>query len=468
MAVDSNLLSTSSQREKGNDDSRSFHSDCLPNPIRELFAAMVGQGVFHGTSLFQASPLVGICSSHSKRLGFADRQWLQSAVQAIKYSKSSRGRLLIAEDTPYSTFLQHLCLRLQTPLSVIQVVRSEEEIVSQQETGCDALKQVYTFQLESDEAIDPTLGRVPLHDRLLVALSSVLFALKVSPGGKIASLLKTRLCSPEIPTSSLKVAWTTPKDSDWIQRGAVGWFGPWSSPLVSQSEQSEVAWSPVLLPCHTAPPATHQPVIHSPSMLRTTSERFLIHCTRGRQGPWPDQSWGQFCDELLVDKQRYESTPFETLVRILLTGRLVATGQCKPGGIASVSFSQRDLFGLLQKRKFQKHLGRWDWEPYGFLLSRDRLEQIGARPVRYLKKSQAKETSVDDLAEVQWIDDMGCGQDWSEEREWRLFDDLRLSRCHASPGFVFVPTEHEAFLLQHASPWPVLVVKLDRLASSSR
>ncbi len=132
MPVDSNLLSTSSQREKGNDDSRSFHSDRLPNPIRELFAVMVGQGVFHGPSPFQASPLVGICSSHSKRLGFADRQWLQSAVQAIKYSKSSSGRLLIAEDTPYSTFLQHLCLRLQTPLSVIQVVRSEEGIVSQQ------------------------------------------------------------------------------------------------------------------------------------------------------------------------------------------------------------------------------------------------------------------------------------------------------------------------------------------------
>jgi hypothetical protein len=102
------------------------------------------------------------------------------------------------------------------------------------------------------------------------------------------------------------------------------------------------------------------------------------------------------------------------------------------------------------------------------MISRDRLEQIGARPVRYLKKSQSQETRVSDLAEVQWIDDMGRGQDWSEEREWRLFDDLRLSRCHAFPGFVFVPTEHEARALQHISPWPVLVVKLDRLVSSNR
>lgn len=460
MAVDSHPSSTASYDGTQKDASDSFHSDRLPAPIRDLFSQMVGQGVFRSSIPFHLCPTLGVCSSHSKRMGFADRRWQQAAVQAIRYSKSSGFRLLIAEGTPYSTFLQHLCLRLQAPFSVIQITRSDGKIAAGKHASRDASKHVCTFQLSCDANIDPELKCLPLHDRVLVSLSSFLFALQVSPGGKIASLLKKRLANESFPTSSLKVAWTSADDSVWIEKGAVGWFGPWSSIVASKTKQAEADRGNLLFCCHTVPPATIQPWAHSPSMLRSTSDEYLIHCTRGRQGPWPDQSWEQFCDELLLDKQRYESTPFETLVRIFRTGRLIATSERKPGGVASVSFSQRDLLGLLQERKFQKHLGRWDWEPYGLILSRTGLEQLGARPIRYLERSQAKETTIGDLAEVQWVDDVGRGQDWKREREWRLFSDLRLSRCHALPGFAFVPTEHEACALQHLSPWPILIVNL--------
>lgn len=467
MVNESHIRSIAPQLGKRKIASISLPSDSLPAPIRGLFALMVGQGRLYGSASIESSTLLGVCSSHSKRLGFADRCWQQAAVQAIRHAKSSRRRLLLVGDTPYSIFLQHLCLRLQAPLSVIHVVRSDKEPDLRLPPACDAWKQEHIFCLENEDDVEPSLRCLPLHDRLLIALSDAVFALHVKPGGKIEKLLRARLMHKEIPSSSLKVAWTSREDSRWIQNGAVGWFGPWSLPIASNTQQLlEDANGGSLMQCHTAPPATQQPRFASSSMLRGTGDKFLIHCTRGRQGPWPDQSWEQFCDELLLDQQRYESTPFETLVRILVTGRLIATSDRKPGGVASVSFSQRDLQGLLQERRFQRHLGRWDWEPYGLMLSRVWLEQIGARPVRYLKKSQSKGTPLGDVAEVQWIDDTGQGQDWSKEREWRLFTDLRLSRCHSAPGFVFVPTEREASALQHISPWPIMVVDLVQATSN--
>ncbi|XZE44340.1 hypothetical protein SH467x_003945 [Pirellulaceae bacterium SH467] len=432
-----------------------FRADQAPEPMRKLLEQFVGNATIYGNTSPWSGPTLGICSSHSKRYGFADPQWQQPALVAVQFAKQHGYRVLIPGEAPYTPAIVHVCKRLQTSFSLLIAQPCETDSRRQVSEPTAAQEEIY-FICEGDvDAIDPNLRPIPLQDRSLFGLSNQLFAVQVSKGGKMEQLLLKRLDQSDVPTSTIKVAWTSTKDSRWIQRGAVGWFGAWSTAAPSHVEKTVTSWPT----CQPFSKVTYQPIVRSSAFMQRTSDRYLIHCTRARRGPWPDQSWEQYCDELLLEPQRAEATPLQSLLRILTSGKLIATRERKTGGIASVSFSQQNLEDLLKARKFQRHLGRWDWEPYGLLLAADRLKELGAVPVQYVDRKRSNQIPSNEWPKVQFVDDAGGGQDWREEREWRVFDDVRLSRCWSSPGFVFVPSFSEARLVQHLSCWPVLVVR---------
>src|SRR5690606_34536153 len=61
-------------------------------------------------------------------------------------------------------------------------------------------------------------------------------------------------------------------------------------------------------------------------------QRWLIHCTRAPQGPWPGQSEQQFRDGLLLSPpQVAEPTPLTTLQRIVMQRKLVGTSRTITG-----------------------------------------------------------------------------------------------------------------------------------------
>lgn len=179
------------------------------------------------------------------------------------------------------------------------------------------------------------------------------------------------------------------------------------------------------------------PLPHVPHRSPAVSD-WLVHCTRATPGPWPQQDFREHLDDILRQDRWEIPSPLETLTRILQNRRLLATGYLKRSGSRSISFSARPLRDLLDSRCYQRHLQRWDWEPYGIAIAKKHLVQLGAQPVRY---------GLDADSDVQ--------ARWQMEEEWRLNGDLSLADLPWGGGFVFVPDLKTATRIARISPLPV-------------
>lgn len=108
-------------------------------------------------------------------------------------------------------------------------------------------------------------------------------------------------------------------------------------------------------------------------------------------------------------------------------------------------------------RRFQSHVARWDWEPYGIMIDRDWLERNGAKQVDYIDRARAKEMSDEALAFSQVVSSESGTTDWRNEQEWRIAGDVRLSQVPFSKAIVFVPTLADARAVQPFSRWPIVI-----------
>jgi hypothetical protein len=209
------------------------------------------------------------------------------------------------------------------------------------------------------------------------------------------------------------------------------------------------------------------PILSASWLLQQSDEEwpYLTHCTRGRAAAWPDESHIGYLHSLLLSRNDSDvlASPFLALQRILDQQRLLATNRYKRTNLATVSFSQVPLKNLLAARSFQKHLGRWDWEPYGLCLHRDYLEGIGVRRVIYGDNNTWSALPTSDRPYFQLAGQChvtrGDEGRWSWEREWRLAGDLRLASLPFEKAFVFVPTWEEARCLQTSSRFSVLCLQ---------
>jgi hypothetical protein len=183
--------------------------------------------------------------------------------------------------------------------------------------------------------------------------------------------------------------------------------------------------------------------------------RWLIHCTRGRQGAWPGESESQFRDWLLLTVPHpVDLSPLATLRRIVGQRHLIGGGPTIRAGQPVICFSAAPLLDFVAQRTFRSHLGRWDAEPYGLAISRTAAKRLGARPVIYVDP-----TTDPAIAErSRWrLQPRGTTFDWSREREWRLRGDLDLRHLASDQAIVFVARRQE---LSHFadSPWPVIAL----------
>lgn len=190
--------------------------------------------------------------------------------------------------------------------------------------------------------------------------------------------------------------------------------------------------------------------------LAESPSRWLIHCTRGRQGAWPGESESQFRDWLLLTAPYpVDLSPLATLRRIVGQRHLIGGGPTMRAGQPVVCFSAAPLPEVVARRTFRSHLGRWDAEPYGIAISRRAARRLGARPVIYVE--DASEPSIAERS--RWrLQPSGTTYDWSREREWRLRGDLDLRHFASDQAIVFVARRQE--LSQFAdSPWPVVAIE---------
>ncbi|MEM7477736.1 MAG: hypothetical protein AAF483_22330 [Planctomycetota bacterium] len=175
----------------------------------------------------------------------------------------------------------------------------------------------------------------------------------------------------------------------------------------------------------------------------------MAHCTR-------TSSSSESVADALLRGRTITTSPWISLNQICAQKRLVASSLMTQGYERCLSFSAVGLDELLSRRVFRSHLGRWDWEPYGLLIRRSALEEIGCRPVIYGESDER-----DDLAEVEkpFFQARGKTMDWTQEQEWRLVGDLDLNKLDRNDVRLFVETRDQAYQMTRCYPWTVIWVR---------
>lgn len=304
---------------------------------------------------------------------------------------------------------------------------------------------------------------LPVRDRVLVGMGEKLVVLHVRNHGVLHQLLRARLDDTRWSPTSVRIALgqnlTHGELADeLLGNGALGW-------LVLNTLKSEVASSPVrLAPARAMPRAPISQGI-SPSIpddSRGAPWDYLTHCTRRRDGPWPDQNEEDYLDDLILQREGMERSALATLKRIITQRRLIASSQSIRGGTPVVSFTSVPLAALRPLRVFRPHRSRWDFESYGICIHRSWLQQRNIQPVRYAPDSHWDRIPREERPYFQ-RDRSRTGScrttiDWTVEHEWRHVGDLPLEELPPDLAFVFVPTPEEAAQLSPFSRWPVVVL----------
>lgn len=379
------------------------------------------------------------------------------AEQAVKADQA----VLAVPGTAAHRWLKRSCELLAGPLIELEPADDAGESVQPTAVISDVPAPLHTVHLLSQ----PNGAAVPLsRDVLAVMLADRVDATWVRPGGTIHHLLGQRLA--EEPAAAVRVlippgsgscaaAATNRAIRELLAAGAIGYFCPPAEQSGSESlsDSSEPHNFPTAVD-----PALLASLIHHP-------QRWLVHCTRAPQGPWPGQSEQQFRDGLLLGSpEAAEPTPLTTLQRILKQQKLVGTSRTVSGHQPVVCFSALPLLQITAGRRFRPHLGRWDAEPYGLAIDLNAAQRLGAQPVIYCDQQEAV-TAIP--AEQRWRrQSRGRTFDWTTEHEWRLPGPADLRLLQPSEIVVFVGHDHELEQLP-PTPWPVVSIQsLRRIADA--
>lgn len=391
---------------------------------------------------------LGILSSHPSRNAFRSPAWQQALHSILEHAKRTPSVVLFPLSAPHSESIAFACSRLGLPSIAVTTGSQISSRTSPKQIGLSS-------RIVFDSTGQIAAGKLPAEDLAVAVLAERIAALNVTPGGKIATILERVLdCSSTDPGRVWINAQPKPSSAlaeaqkRWSDAGAILWFPKPTHP----SEFS--SWA-----CHhRVTPATLQIHAGIPEAL-AVSQQYLIHTTRARQSLWPDQSNLDVLDEAFRLAWNPNPTPLETLLRIITDQRLIATTACKRAGLASISFTENTISVLLGMRAFQSHLARWDWEPYGLAIKKTALEELGAKPVRYLSRKQIAALDLDEQAYCQPIAEKVSDRDWTTEKEWRLQKDIRLSHLPCDDAFLFVARDAEARAISHHSRWPVYSIE---------
>lgn len=298
----------------------------------------------------------------------------------------------------------------------------------------------------------PTVTVIPEdgehRDQLLAELADKLFVLRCRRSGKVLKSVLTRL--PKHAADTLVAIWADADDAgqELLKAGAVGWWlysaAEVDFEIIDQNQgdsDTKNSTSEIM-----------------PRRLPDIDGGWLVHCTRGRSGPLPGQSEAQWRDEVLLGGTGgAEMDAGAVLVRILKEKRLRAVQlahKCQP----VVCLSEMRLEVLLSRRTFRQHRGRWDYEPFGLALSRERLLSLGAQQVAYAESFSKSGLPPSESWRFQPI---GKTFDWTEEREWRIPASIDLSRFSAEELVIFVANRSLAVQLTEFTGWPVILAPVN-------
>lgn len=154
-----------------------------------------------------------------------------------------------------------------------------------------------------------------------------------------------------------------------------------------------------------------------------TFEKYLFHWTRNPKGNWPNEKQFEYYMSILKNQDR-SRTAFDTLCNILDSNLIYSSSRHALKNIKMVSFTGASIncfFGLM---KWRNKYNEMSYEPYGIGIDREEALKIGFKKVLYCDPNMFNKLT---LEEKKICHSSGKKTDWSEENEYRIFNDFDLT-----------------------------------------
>ncbi|MEM7313110.1 MAG: hypothetical protein AAF497_08145 [Planctomycetota bacterium] len=421
---------------------------------RGFSGSLLGQRLIDWPHGIYDRRVYAIVSSRLGRKLEEQREWFSALRAIVAKVANDSGVLLTVEGTAAHPFVARAAelfgadwISLQLPGDESIESWWQERVVesSSNDAGKAWLSPEFAESQENE-----TKSSIPLRDRALMALADEVVALQVRKNGNVDQLIRQRAQWAKTQTADpgtrvVMAERLTKKGlaNELLGLGAVGWI-PYST------TEERIRSNPVI---HKSERAFRLPT--------DLSDSYLTHCTRRRTGPWPGQTPSEFANDLFLNRQDADHSPFAALKRIVNSRRLVASSEAIRGGAKVVCFTGVPLEELEQLRVFRSHRGRWDFEPYGVCIRKSALEMLGAAPVVYGDKDTwngLEESQKPFFQKRESVSKSGEAMDWTLEQEWRYVGDVMLDQFEPTDVMVFVPSVSEARKLSAICPWRVVVV----------
>ncbi len=177
--------------------------------------------------------------------------------------------------------------------------------------------------------------------------------------------------------------------------------------------------------------------------IRRCGDEYLVHWTRGSNGPWPTEDAIDYYLEIVRSKS-YPRSGFDTLRGIVGERRIVASSRNMPEHTPTVSFSclpPRDLVPLITWRARRRLMS---FEPYGIGIEREYALELGIQIVHYYNRDSDRPDDV-----PTWLtQSSGVKSDWRQEREYRYKGDFEFSEIPKDRLVCFTRTRDQAAQMQ--------------------
>ena len=400
-------------------------------PLSDLKGILVSPGLIGPNSMVAMvgnpndfpTPRTAIINSRQHRNPHADDPWLSATITALENAITKNSTIVSSVGMTTWEWIVWNAHRLGGH-QIIVIPRGKVSDFSNRvsniirEFDLDVNKSVFLMPFLSGHAPRKRLT-YPERDRWVIALSHCILPISIRPNGIFFKLLN----EPEV---------VSPKGSS---------FGI-TTAITTDSEKEFKDFLSGDIPFSTIA-----------NLMMDSEWVYLTHWTRRCHGPWVGERKTDYYQDLFQAKTGDPRDGLNTLKRILQEGCIRGSSRLVRGNMPIVSFTKKSPKELLEIIRWRPGFIRWNFEPYGISIRRQKLESLGARPVIYGSEYRYAQLPNCDKPFFQLIEP--SGKDWSIEAEWRLPGDLNLRMLYEDDAVVWVMNLSEVVEIQKVSRFPV-------------
>jgi hypothetical protein len=151
---------------------------------------------------------------------------------------------------------------------------------------------------------------------------------------------------------------------------------------------------------------------------------YFIHWTRACNGPWPDDTYYEYYDDITKSEERYPRSALDTLIRIYKEQILRASPRHYHKGISAVAFSALPPTKAIRLMQWRSRYHEMTFEPYGIAIEKSTAAELGIRGVFYGNPEMHQYLEKEDQPYFQGIGTKGF---WMPEKEYRHLGDIDLN-----------------------------------------